>query len=406
VRRVAPSLMIVLVLGGVILAPSTAQAHKPSDSYLALTLAKGAVAGRGHWDVAVRDLDYVLAIDADGDGAITWGELRTRRDDIAAYALGRLSLSVGGEACALKAGTMEIVRHSDGAYVRLPLALDCPGQARATATAELDYCLFFDVDPQHRGLLRLDQSEGAGSDARPLILTASDHRLSIPLAMGTAHALAGFRSFVVAGARHIAGGIDHLLFLLALLLPAVLWRRADPLASAAGSPTASDWAPVGALRPALTDVAQIVTAFTVAHSLTLSVAALGLARMPARLTEPAIAASVVIAAANNVWPLFGRDRWAVAFALGLLHGFGFSSALADGGFSGTGFVTALVGFNFGVELGQLALVAAFVPLAFALRRTAMYRRFVLSGGSLAIAAIALIWFVERALDVRFFTGSS
>jgi hypothetical protein len=406
VRRVGPSLMLVLVLGGVGLAPGAALAHKPSDSYLALTLVKGAVAGRGNWDVAVRDLDYVLAIDADGDGAITWGELRARRDDIAAYALGRLSLSVGGEACTLKVRAMEIVRHSDGAYVRLPLALDCAGRARAAATAELDYRLFFDVDPQHRGLLRLDQSESASSDVRPWILSASDHRVSIPLERGTSHARAGLRAFVVAGARHIAGGIDHLLFLLALLLPAVLRRRADRLATVPESATGGAWAPVAALRPALADVARIVTAFTVAHSLTLSVAALGLARMPARLTEPAIAASVVIAAANNVWPLFGRDRWAVAFALGLLHGFGFSSALADGGFSGAGFVTALVGFNFGVELGQLALVAAFVPLAFALRRTLMYRRFILSGGSLAIAALALIWFVERALDVRFLTGSS
>src|SRR5207237_6316148 len=131
------------------------------------------------------------------------------------------------------------------------------------------------------------------------------------------------------------------------------------------------------------DMARVVTAFSVAHSTTLTLAVLGVARMPARLVEPAIAASVAIAAANNLWPLFGRDRWAVAFALGLLHGFGFSSALADGGFSGAGLATALLGFNLGVELGQLALCAAFVPLGFVTRRTAAYRLVGLTGGSCA-----------------------
>jgi len=159
---------------------------------------------------------------------------------------------------------------------------------------------------------------------------------------------------------------------------------------------------VSAIRPALSDVGRIVTAFTAAHSLTLTLAAMGLARMPARITEPAIAASVVVAAANNLrpsGPIFGRDRWVVAFALGLVHGFGFSSALSDAGLRRAGLLTSLVGFNAGVELGQLAVVGAFIPLAFVARRTALYRRVALPGGSAAIAAVAAFWFVERALDL-------
>jgi hypothetical protein len=177
------------------------------------------------------------------------------------------------------------------------------------------------------------------------------------------------------------------LFLLALLLPAVLRREQGR------------WLPVQEIRPALLDVARIVTAFSIAHSLTLSLAALGLVHLPARITEPAIAASVVIAAVNNVRPLFGRERWVVAAALGLLHGFGFSSVLADAGLGSGRLLAALFGFNLGVELGQLAIVALFVPAAFLVRRTFVYRRVALIGGSAAVALVATVWFVARVFEI-------
>ena len=112
-----------------------------------------------------------------------------------------------------------------------------------------------------------------------------------------------------------------------------------------------------------------------------------------------IAASVVIAGVNNLRPVFGPDRWLVAFALGLLHGFGFSSVLSDGGLASGHLLSALLGFNLGVELGQLAIVAAFVPAAFLVRRTVAYHRVALIGGSTAIAFVATVWFVARVLDI-------
>jgi hypothetical protein len=358
------------------LAVAPAGAHKPSDSALTLRPA-AAGGGDGRWDIAVRDLDDVLGLDGDGDGAITWGELRAREPDIRRYALGRLTL----DGCGIEAGRMEIAAHSDGAYASLPLRLGCPEGARSLS---LDYRLLFDLDRQHRGLVRVEGAGGAGE--RALVLTATDHARGVVLAAPVSGA-ASLATFVAEGVLHIWGGVDHVLFLLALLLPAVLRRPGGR------------WVPVDALRPALADVGRIVTAFTVAHSLTLSLAALGLVRLPARLTEPAIAASVVLAAANNLRPLFGRDRWVVAFALGLLHGFGFSSVLADAGLAGRGLLASLLGFNLGVELGQLAIVAAFVPPAFLLRRTRAYQRLGLRGGSLAIAAVASVWLVARVLEI-------
>ena len=146
---------------------------------------------------------------------------------------------------------------------------------------------------------------------------------------------------------------------------------------------------------------RIVTAFTVAHSITLTLATLEVVSLPSRWVEATIAASVVLAALNNLRPVFRGRRWTMAFGFGLVHGFGFASVLADLGLPRDALALALVGFNLGVEAGQLAIVAAFLPLAFALRRSVFYRRVVLWGGSLAIAAIAAAWFVERAFDLEF-----
>jgi hypothetical protein len=367
--------------------PRAAQAHKPSDAILRLV--PDGDGGSGRLEVALRDLEDVLALDADGDGRITWGELRAREPDVVAYAIGRLDLRAAAGACALAAaGPLAVARHSDGAYASVPLALGCPSPP--SATLALDYRLLFDVDPQHRGIVRLDDGRGG---AAPILVTARAHRRALPWrggAAGPAHS--SFAAFVAEGVRHIWGGLDHLLFLTALLLPSVLRRREGV------------WVPASAVRPVAADVVRTVSAFTVAHSLTLSLAALHLVQIPARLTESAIAASVVLAAVNNLWPLFGRDRWVVAFALGLLHGFGFASVLADVGLPRGALISSLLGFNLGVELGQLAVVAGCLPFVYLARRTAAYRRFALPGLSAAVALLSVVWLVERAFDVSLITG--
>jgi hypothetical protein len=192
------------------------------------------------------------------------------------------------------------------------------------------------------------------------------------------------------GVWHIWLGFDHILFLVSLLLPAVLVRRGGA------------WQSAAKFRDAFRDVARIVTAFTLAHSITLTLAALSIVSLPSRWVESAIALSVVLAALNNVFPTVQRGRWIAAFAFGLLHGFGFAGALADLGLPTGSLALSLAGFNIGVELGQLAIVAAFLPAAFALRSTWAYRRVVLAGGSTAIVAIAGAWLVERAFDLSLF----
>ncbi|HSW26802.1 MAG TPA: HupE/UreJ family protein [Burkholderiaceae bacterium] len=371
-------LCALLVLAGWWL-PYAADAHKPSDSYLSITQAdSGALSGR--WDIALRDLDFAIGLDADGDGAITWGEVRVKHADIAAYALARLALhGDDDQACTVHAGAQMLEDHTDGAYSVLPLAITCPHTLSRLA---IGYTLFGDLDPQHRGLLNL-RARGL---ARSAVLDPQAPPQHFEL--GEANRWAQFVDYLREGVWHIWIGFDHILFLLSLLLPAVLlWNG-------------SRWQPVQGFRPAFWDVFRIVTSFTVAHSITLSLAALGVVALPSRLVESAIAASVMVAALNNLRPLVQGRRWLVAFGFGLIHGFGFASVLGALGLPRDALLLALVGFNLGVECGQLAIVALFLPLAYSLRGSRFYRRTVMMGGSLAIAGIAGIWLGERVFGFK------
>ncbi|HZE11736.1 MAG TPA: HupE/UreJ family protein [Burkholderiales bacterium] len=370
----------VLVAAFLALAASGALAHKPSDSYLAIRVEGANVSGQ--WDIALRDLDFAIGIDDNGDGDITWGELKAHQHDIAAYALARLKLRSGGADCAVHATEFLADDHSDGAYSVMRFAGACPAEAE---TIEIGYSLFADLDPQHKGLLRLEHGAGTRTGI------FSPERATQSFELEKISAFAQFFDYAREGVWHIWIGFDHILFLLSLLLPAVL---------VFGS---GRWLAVERFAPAFWDVFKIVTSFTVAHSITLSLAALGVISLPSRLVESAIAISVVLAALNNVFPLVHGRRWMVAFFFGLVHGFGFASVLRDLGLPQNALLIALVGFNLGVEGGQLAIVSAFLPAAFWLRASWFYRRLVFIGGSLAIAVVAGIWLVERAFNMKIIT---
>lgn len=366
------------LLLALVLCAGAALAHKPSDSYLALRL-DGAVL-EGQWDIALRDLEYAIGLDANGDGAITWGELRARRAEVAAYAFARLALDADGRPCGAAARELLVDEHSDGAYAVLRFDARC--DAAPQRTLAIGYSLFADLDPTHRGLVRVQHGT----------LTASGvlgpNRPRLELTLGATSRLRQFVDYAREGVWHIWIGIDHALFLVSLLLPAVLVYGTRA------------WTPAPRFAPAFWDVFKIVTAFTVAHSITLSMAALGVLALPSRLVESVIALSVVLAALNNLWPLVLGRRWAVAFGFGLAHGFGFASVLADLGLPRDALLVSLVGFNLGVEAGQLAIVALFLPAAFLARRHPLYRRLVFTGGSLAIALLAALWMVERVFDLK------
>lgn len=367
---------VVMLAIGIAMA-SNARAHKPSDSYLIFDVDGSTV--NGQWDIALRDLDFAIGLDTNGDARITWGEVRQKRAEIDAYAMARLQIFDSTTQCPAQVSQHLIDDHTDGAYVVIKFKAVC---ASALSKLQIGYRLFFDIDPQHKGLLRL-QYNGVTSTA---IFSPEKSRQVFELRERSR--LRQFLDYAREGVWHIWIGYDHILFLLALLLPAVVTR------------TRQQWQGVVAFRPAFWSVLKIVTAFTLAHSITLTLATLGIISLPSRWVESTIAASVVIAALNNLFPLFSERRWMMAFLFGLIHGFGFASVLTDLGLPQNALIVALVGFNVGVEAGQLAIVGAFLPCAFFLRNTWLYRRLTLMGGSAVIAVLASIWFIERAFDIK------
>lgn len=369
-----------LLFGVLVAALAPALAHSTSEAYLSLGTKTGAATVTGRLDIALRDLDEVLALDRDGNGEITWGELRQSREAVGAYATSRILLAADGRPCTPSVGAMQVVTHGSGTYAVLLLAFEC---AVPVQELSLDYRLFGDVNPMHRGLLKLE----AGATTRSAVL---DPGATAPqrFVLAEAGAWQTLVTYVGQGVWHIWIGIDHILFLVALLLPTVLWREAGR------------WVAASTFGAVFWDVLKVVTGFTLAHSITLTLATLGWVTLPSRPVESVIAASVALAAANNLWPVIGGRRWMVAFLFGLVHGFGFAGALAELGLPQGALVWSLLGFNVGVELGQLAIVAVFLPVAFALRATRFYRQAVLIGGSALIVGVALWWFAERAFGVE------
>jgi hypothetical protein len=358
-------------------------AHKSSDSYLQIDAGPASTTVR--WDIALRDLDVELALDADDDGKLTWAEVKAAWPRIEAYALPRLTL--GG--CTLRPAGRALERRNDGAYAVLRLDADCV----LSQVPTIGYSLFREVDPTHRGIAKI-QLPG-----QPLVLTMLDpgrapetatgaSAASAPADAAPAHAApSGAWGFLREGVHHILTGYDHVLFLLCLLLPSVMRRSPQ------------GWQPVGKLSEAIWPVVGIVSAFTVAHSITLGLAALKIVSLPSAVIEPAIAVTIILAALDNVWPIFPVRRVVVTFLFGLIHGFGFAGVLAELNLPTADFAWALLQFNVGLELGQLMIVVGVTALLFALRQWPRYRPLVIRGGSFAALVIGLLWLIERTANV-------
>ena len=374
-----------------------AAAHKASDAYLQLTGASTGTTLRV--DVALRDLDVALDLDANGDGQLTWGEIRAAWPALQAH----VSSHVQVDGCALQAYGQALERRVDGVYAALTLASDCV----LAAEPAIRYTLMRELDPTHRGIARIDVAGRPPvlrvlDPARPAALAASESAPvraaatsasaaeAAPPSIASTPATAATASageFLREGIHHILTGYDHVLFLMCLLLPSVMRR------------TPSGWQPVARLAQAVLPVLAIVTAFTLAHSITLALAALKLASLPPWFIEPAIAATIVLAALDNVRPIFRGPRALVTFAFGLIHGFGFAGVLGELNLPPAQFAWALLQFNVGLELGQIAIVAGATALLFLLRGRPRYPAWVIRGGSLAAMSVGVLWFIERTTNL-------
>ena len=323
----------------------------------------------GYADIAVKaqeveislsinlfELDLLLSLDQNGDALVDQGELEARRSVILDYLRERIGVSAEGVALPLEPGPFHIGRGADGkALFESTLRF----RARDSLNDFAIHCEpLTDLGPDHKTLAKISHD---GKVEQFIFQKGVVYQ-------GVKTDFAGYLvQFLKLGILHIFTGYDHILFLLGLLL-------------------------VGG---SFLSVVKIVTSFTLAHSLTLSLAALGIVNMPARLVEAGIAFSIIyIALENLLFKQFDR-RWAVSFVFGLVHGFGFANVLKQMHLPRSGLISSLFSFNAGVEVGQIAVVLLILPILGMVRRSKAHSPVVTSASAVILVA-GLFWFYQRA----------
>ena len=349
-------------------------AHQTGNSYLTLKEADGRF--MVELDFIVRDLGNLLQVPGQpSDPPPAPDKLAALQVSITQVIQQSLSVAVDEQDIPLEFMSQSVVLHNDGLYVRQRFS--AKALSADAKFVVVRYQFFTENDMLGRAFFKLNLR---GEE----ISSVFDQSNAIQrFALGEGKRWATMGLFTKEGARHIWEGPDHLLFLLTLLLPGLMLVRPAETGIASGSTAAWKFA------------LKVITAFTVAHSLTLACSVLGWVSLPDRFIESMIALSIMLSAALNLQNRFSFSHWKLAFVFGLIHGMGFANGLKELGLSSMYFLEALFAFNLGVELGQLsAVVLVAVPVVLLARREES-RLQVMRWGSGMVFLIALVWLVQR-----------
>lgn len=364
-------------------AAATAFAHQTGNSYLYIQQSDGQLAV--DIDFTVRDLGNLLQKPgAEPEPAPPPEKLKALQAELTEHILQSLGIDVDGQAVPFRFVRQTVVVHNDGLYVRQQFVAPMIGPDAQFVV--IRYGFFTQSDKLGRAFARLMLN---GEEISSVF---DDKTATQRFALGDTKRSSTILLFTQEGAKHIWEGFDHLLFLLTLLLPGLLlWKTVQAGQSETDGP-------VSRHRPALLFALRVVTAFTVAHSVTLSMASFGLLALPEKLIESAIALSIMISAALNLQQRIRINHWQLAFLFGLIHGMGFANGLKELGLSSSYFIETLIAFNVGVELGQLSTVLVVsVPLVLILR-SEQNRQRMMRWGSIATLAISTGWLVQRLMS--------
>ena len=366
------------------LAAAEGHAHNIGDSYLYLQVYPDSVSGR--FEVNLSDLNHALGLEGT-DREITTDNLDQRIGFLQDYYREHVSISTEAGPLPMEFTTHGSLKAREGSYALL--SFDIGGLEEVPDTLTFDYSVLFDEEPSHRGFLLVEHNWATGT-------FANENRVSLVFGPGSTRQefdltssgrLRGFLALVHLGAEHMLLGLDHIFFLVALLLPSVMRREGG------------GWQPLESLRPALGNVVIIVTAFVAAHAVALTLAALGLLRLPEALVETVIAGSTTLAAANILFPVFRGRVWWIIFGLSLFHGMGFAGGLMDLGVLDEHRGLSVLAFNLGIEVGQALIVAVLFPLLFLVRRLTVYRKVILPVAAVGMILVSGVWVIERAFGV-------
>jgi len=359
ISRFGPAICLLLVL--LILATASAFAHDPGLSAVRLKIDANKIAAR--LTFARPDIAIIAPMDADRDGRVTRSEFDAARPRLESLARESLAVRVDGSELSPAAVTVHL---DEGDAIHFDLEFPAARGAKLVLRS-----LLIDKLPRgHRQFLSLlDERENSRAQR---MLDAANNSFECDLAaLPIPHTRPrAFLGFLPLGVEHILLGFDHLAFLFALLI--------------AG----------GKAR----ETVKIITSFTVAHSITLGLATMDVVKVSPGVVEPLIAVSIIYVGIENIFRREIKRRWLLTFAFGLVHGFGFASALRELGV-GTGLraVTPLLSFNLGVEIGQIAIASLILPLIWKLRQKPLFLVRYVPACSILVAIAGGYWLIERTV---------
>ena len=366
---------------------SGALAHNLGQSYIYLQIREDMLSARV--EMPIKELNQVLDLRFPAEKKIRRGDIEPHIEQIRAYVDENLTLNCAPQACNPVFQGYGFLNTTFAQFLTIDYTLE--GFQEMPETVDVKYDVILEQLPQHTNMLLVEENWMTGTfqnESTPLMIFRQPGQTqTLDLTLGSLWQ--GFSAIVSLGVIHIVEGIDHVLFLVALLLPSVLKRQEGSI-----------WQPVGKFSTAFIYIVKIATVFAIAHSITLCLATLQIVQVPSRIVESIIAASIGLAAVDIFYPIFRGRSWLIIFLFGLFHGFGFADVLAELGVTSQNAILSLFGFNLGVEIGQLVIIAVVFPMLYLLRKQQFYSGFVMKTGASMLGVMSLYWFIERAFDVN------
>ncbi len=353
----------------------TALAHDPGLSLVDMQLSDNKLLV--HITYAKADIEQFVALDQDQFPGVSDHEFNQARVELEQFIAQSIQFKNGNERVQAELTDIEL-DSSDAVHFKLQL-MPLSGSELTLHTQISQFAL------GHRQFVKVLSADGLVSSA---ILSARNQLFNVSLPASDWWSV--FNNFLQEGVWHIWIGYDHILFVITLLLPAVLVYRQQ------------HWYPEKQFKRVFGHTVKVISAFTLAHSLTLALTVFNVIALPGTAVESVIAASVIVAAGNNLFHWINGRLWILAWVFGLIHGMGFAAVLNDLGMQSDTQALALIAFNLGVELGQLAIILVVLPALFFLRTTRYYKPLFMQSGSFAIALIATLWLFERLGEVSLF----
>lgn len=391
IRVLAAIVFVILsVLGGA----TPAGAHAGDQSYLYLDITKTSVGGRV--EAPLRDINTALGLNIGGSDEEVVDGLNANLEQIHAYLQDHLRIE-GGSPETLDAPWpitftgadlfFSDLPEADDNYILFPFSTDV-GTGEVPRVLQIQFDPFFDEIDGRDALLLIgnDWQGGVIENGHDVLTTFEDNNRVQQIDLGNTSAFKNFLESGKLGINHIRTGPDHILFVIVLLLPSVLVFT-------------TRWEPAATFGSSLWRVLKIVTMFTVAHTITFTLAGLDILPLPSpRIIESIIAISIAAAAVHNIRPIAPNKEWLIAFAFGLFHGMGFASLVSGLDVDRGTQLVSLLGRNVGIEFGQSLVVLLLFPGLFLLRRTRYFRGFFLIVSGF-LTVVSLGWMIERAFEV-------